>query len=147
MTANATISTTRLLPYPPESVFAAFSDPAVLASWWGPSGFTNEFETFEFRPGGTWRFVMVGPDGARYKNESVFTQLTPPSCIDLDHLSAPRFTLTVTLTAASDGTLVQWTGVFSDPAVAAAIRHIAEPANEQNLDRLSAALAAKTGPA
>ena len=49
-----------------------------------------------------------------------------------------------TLTAVPEGTLVQWKSVFSDPVVAAAIRHIAEPANEQNLDRLSAALAAKS---
>ena len=147
MTANATLSTTRLLPYPPESVYAAFADAAVLASWWGPSGFTNEFETFEFREGGKWRFVMVGPDGSRYQNESVFTRLAPPACIVLDHISAPRFTLTITLTAAPEGTLVQWTGVFADAAVAAAIKHIAEPANEQNLDRLSAALASRTGPA
>jgi len=90
---------------------------------------------------------MVGPGGSRYQNESVFTQLAPSFCIALDHISAPRFTLTITLTAVPEGTVVQWTTVFADAAVAAAIRHIAEPANEQNLDRLSAALAARTGPA
>jgi hypothetical protein len=31
--------------------------------------------------------------------------------------------------------------VFEDPAVAARIRHIVEPANEQNLDRLQSVLA------
>jgi hypothetical protein len=29
-----------------------------------------------------------------------------------------------------------WVSVFEDPKVAAAIRHIAEPGMEQNLDRL-----------
>jgi uncharacterized protein YndB with AHSA1/START domain len=146
MNENATIATSRLLPHSPASVFAAFASREVLASWWGPAGFTNEFEIFEFRPGGAWRFVMLGPDGSRFQNDSVFTQVAPPFRIVIDHISAPRFVLTVELAGVPEGTLVQWTQVFSDPAVAAAIRHIAEPANEQNLDRLCAALAGKTSP-
>jgi hypothetical protein len=42
------------------------------------------------------------------------------------------------LEGTSAGTLVTWEQVFDDPAVANAIRHIVEPANEQNLDRLTA---------
>ena len=47
------------------------------------------------------------------------------------------------------GTAIGWTGVFEDAAVAARIRHLAEPANEQNLDRLEAVPAAESsgGPA
>ena len=33
-----------------------------------------------------------------------------------------------------------WTQVFDDPAVAKTVRPIVEPANEQNLDRLAAAV-------
>jgi uncharacterized protein YndB with AHSA1/START domain len=62
----------RVLPYPPRSVFEAFARPEVLARWWGPNGFTNTFEVFEFRPGGRWKFVMHGPEGSNHPNESVF---------------------------------------------------------------------------
>ena len=30
-------------------------DPARIARWWGPAGFTNTIHTFDFRPGGEWR--------------------------------------------------------------------------------------------
>lgn len=42
------------------------------------------------------------------------------------------------------GRLVSWEQAFDDDAVANAIRHIAEPANKQILDRLSAEVQADT---
>ena len=36
------------------------------------------------------------------------------------------------------GTLVRWEQEFENPKVASGIEHIVVPANEQNLDRLSA---------
>lgn len=78
----------RLVEAPRERVFKAFSDPARLARWWGPHGFGSTFHEFDLRPGGAWRFVMHGPDGANYPNQSVFVgihgrtgfrRLAPPS--------------------------------------------------------------------
>ena len=64
------IVTTRLLDWPRERVFRAWTDPAHLARWWGPKGFTNTFHEFDLRPGGLWRFVMHGANGADYQNKS-----------------------------------------------------------------------------
>ncbi len=61
---NAAVSTERLLSATPRKVFSAFEQADLLAQWWGPSGFTNTFEQFEFKPGGRWVFVMHGPNGA-----------------------------------------------------------------------------------
>ncbi|BDI08096.1 SRPBCC domain-containing protein [Sphaerotilus microaerophilus] len=136
-----TFHTTRTLPYPPGAVYAAFAAPEVLATWWGPDGFTNTFEVFEFQPGGRWLFEMHGPDGSHYPNQSRFEVLEPGERIVIRHVNAPLFTLTVRLEAAVDGgSRLDWTQVFDDAQVAQAVRHIVEPANEQNLDRLTRAL-------
>jgi uncharacterized protein YndB with AHSA1/START domain len=67
----------RTIPYSPDEVYAAFADPIRLAKWWGPKDFTNTFEIFEFKVGGSWKFIMHGPDGSNYPNESVFRVLDP----------------------------------------------------------------------
>lgn len=141
-----TFKTTRLFSAPAEAVFAAFESPSRLARWWGPDGFSNTFEVFEFKPGGLWRFTMHGPDGSNYPNESTFVSIEPAHEISLKHLSQPHFKLTITLASTASGTLVTWEQVFEDAAIAANIRHIVEPANEQNLDRWQAEVASNGFP-
>lgn len=140
-TGEATFRTDRVLRHAPAIVFAAFARRDLLARWWGPNGFTNTFDTFEFRPGGRWTFVMHGPDGSHHRNESVFLAVEAPSSVVVQHVSAPRFVLTVTLAPHDRGTALTWVQVFEDASVAARVRHIVEPANEENLDRLMAVLA------
>lgn len=146
MTATSTFSTSRTLPAPPAAVYAAIADPARLARWWGPAGFSNRFSVFEFRAGGRWVFEMVGPDGTVYANESVFVTTETNRQVVIRHVCQPHFSLTITLEPISTGpvggdsdtTLLHWAQAFDDAAVANAVRHIVEPANEQNLDRLTA---------
>ncbi len=133
-------STRRAFGSTPSQVFRAIQDPACLATWWGPSGFTNHFDVFDFREGGRWVFTMIGPDGTRYPNEAVFASIERDRRVVIDHVCEPRFQLTLTLAPTNEGTLLHWDQDFADPNVAAAVRHIVEPANEQNLDRLGAAL-------
>ncbi|MDB5294263.1 MAG: polyketide cyclase [Phycisphaerales bacterium] len=130
--------TSREIPASPEQVFAAISDPQRLARWWGPAGFTNTFGTCEFAPGGRWSFVMHGPDGKSYPNENVFAEIDPPTKVVVRHASEPRFLLTVTLASSAGGTTVSWAQAFDDAETARRIEHIVVPANDQNLDRLSA---------
>jgi hypothetical protein len=56
----------------------------------------------------------------------------------VQHLSEPHFRLTIGLVPSVTGTVVSWTQVFESAEVAGRIEHIIVPANEQNLDRLSA---------
>ena len=118
-----------------EALFQAISNPARLARWWGPDGFTNSFHEFNFVPGGQWNFTMHGPDGASYQNQAVFTEIYENSNVVIKHVSQPRFTLSISLKSSSTGTLVNWVQEFEDPVIAASVRHIVEPANEQNLER------------
>lgn len=142
-----TFSTTRTIPASPATVFAAFRDPGRLARWWGPDGFRNTFETFEFEPGGRWVFLMHGPTGQNYPNECRFVSLVPDGEIVIRHVSLPHFQLAITLQEVPGGTLLSWAQTFDDDAVAEAVRHIVEPANEQNLDRLGAEVGSEVPPA
>ena len=134
------IVTARLIDAPREHVFAAWTDGDRLARWWGPSGFTNTFQEFNPRPGGIWRFVMHGPDGAAYRNESVFVEVVPPERIALLHVSVPRFRLTATFVDEGGRTQLTWRMRFDNAAECERVRRIVVPANEENLDRLEAEL-------
>jgi uncharacterized protein YndB with AHSA1/START domain len=142
--AMSTFETSREIPASPDEVFGAFTDPQRLARWWGPAGFTNTFNLCEFKPGGRWSYVMHGPNGGNYRNESVFAEVEPAKKVVVQHESEPKYRLTITLTPSSAGTTVSWVQAFEKPDVASRIKHIVVPANEQNLDRLSAEVARQT---
>lgn len=135
-----TFSTSRQFAASPAVVFGAMKDPVRLAQWWGPTGFSNRFDVFEFHTGGKWIFSMIGPDGASYPNEAVFSHIEADRQVVIRHVCQPHFQLTITLEPSGGGTLLSWVQTFDDPSVAQSVRHIVEPANEQNLDRLSATL-------
>jgi hypothetical protein len=86
---------------------------------------------------------MQGPDGKRYPNEAIFAQIEPNARVRIRHTCAPYFELTIALQEAKAGTLVTWVQEFDDPQVAESVRHIVEPANEQNLTRLERELASQ----
>lgn len=135
-----TFTTSRQFAAAPSAIFAAIQDAERLARWWGPDGFSNRFDIFEFKAGGKWAFTMIGPDGKTYPNESVFSGIEIDRRVVIQHVCQPIFQLTITLEPSSGGTLLRWEQRFADAEVAQAVRHIVEPANEQNLDRLSVEL-------
>jgi uncharacterized protein YndB with AHSA1/START domain len=134
---STTFTHQRLIAATPTQVFAAMADAQRLARWWGPDGFTNTFSVFEFKAGGAWHFTMHGPDGTNYPNESELTEIVPNRRCVVRHVVAPLFTLAIDLHAEGEGTRVEWRQTFDEDKVAEAVRHIVEPANEQNLSRLA----------
>lgn len=141
--ATREVVSRRVLPHPRERVFDAFADPAQLARWWGPAGFTNAFHEFDLRPGGRWRFDMVAPEGARIPQEKTFVEVQRPARVVLRHAQKGHdFELTMTFDEAPGGTRLTWRMRFASPEELAAVeRHVVE-GNEQNFDRLAAHLAA-----
>ena len=131
--------TTRLFDTDPALLFRAWTEAEHLARWWGPKGFSSTFETFEPRPGGHWRFTMHGPDGTAFPNHSVFVEVGP-ECIELNHLSAPRFQIRATFTPLETRTRLSFAMLFDSARECEAMRGIAEPAHEQMFDRLGAEL-------
>lgn len=71
-------------------VWAAMTVPEHQNQWWGPDGFKNEDVGMDFRVGGAWTFVMVAPDGTRFRNRLVFKGISPPTHMVLDHGDGER---------------------------------------------------------
>jgi uncharacterized protein YndB with AHSA1/START domain len=139
--ADRQIVTTRTFDHPIAWVWHAWSDPTVIATWWGPDGFTSSIDRFEFHPGGAWVFTMHGPDGTDFPTEIVFDEITEEDVIRFRHLAEPQFTATAEFTA--DGpatTTVRYTGLFATKEQRDAIAVYAGPANEQFMTRLGAVL-------
>ena len=134
------ILSSRVFSAPRSKVFAAWSNPAHLASWWGPKGFTNSFQEFDFVPGGFWRFVMHGPDGTDYPNESQFVVIEPDQKIILHHVSQPRFHITATFSDVGENTLLDFRMTFDSAETRTNVEKIVVPANEENFDRLEVEL-------
>lgn len=147
MTEDRTLSTSRILPFSPKEIYSAFESADLLASWWGPEGFSNTFEIFDFSDGGRWKFVMHGPDGGDYLNESVFDELVPEAKIVIHHDCPPNFKLTIKLEPADEGTLLTWSQVFDDAKTAQAVKQRAGSANEENIDKLTRVLIEVSGAA
>jgi uncharacterized protein YndB with AHSA1/START domain len=140
MQDDRALSTARVLPYSPEAIFSAFASAPVLAPWWGPEGFKNTFDAFDFTAGGKWIFTMHGPDGTNYANTSYFEALEPGKLVVIRDDCPPYFTLTVRLSKVTGGTNLTWDQVFDDTDTARAVKARVGSANEENLNRLTLAL-------
>jgi uncharacterized protein YndB with AHSA1/START domain len=102
---------------PPEQVWAAWTDPAILPRWFGPAGFTCRTHDIDLREGGLWRFDMIGPDGMVWPNRHRFTLYRRPEEIrflmdDDGRGPNPPFAVVVTLEATDGGTLLTQTITF-----------------------------------
>ncbi|MCI3243514.1 MULTISPECIES: SRPBCC family protein [Streptomyces] len=84
-TTDREIVISRLIDAEPSVVFEAFTRVRHLSRWWGPEGFTTTTRSFDFRIGGTWDFVMHGPDGTDYQEWITWQEIVPPERIALLH--------------------------------------------------------------
>jgi uncharacterized protein YndB with AHSA1/START domain len=69
---------TRVFDAPHRLVFEAMTEPEHLVRWFGPHGWTLAVCQIDFRPGGAWRFVLRGPDGAEMGMRGAYQEITPP---------------------------------------------------------------------
>ncbi len=130
------VTSTRIFNTTPDKIYSMFSNPEILARWWGPNGFTNIFDVFEFKENGHWNFIMKSAEGKEYKNESIFKELVPSKKIVIDHVSPPKFTLTITLEEENGKTKMTWFQDFETEALYENVKSVVVPSNEQNFDRL-----------
>jgi uncharacterized protein YndB with AHSA1/START domain len=70
---------TRVFDAPRALVWRAWTEPSMLAQWFGPRGFTSSVPELDLRVGGALRIVMHGPDGKDYPMKGVFREIVPPA--------------------------------------------------------------------
>jgi uncharacterized protein YndB with AHSA1/START domain len=72
------ITSTTVLDAPRELVFRAYTEPKLVAQWWGPRRYAIVIDKFDARPGGEWRMIHRGEDGAEYGFRGVHHEVTAP---------------------------------------------------------------------
>jgi uncharacterized protein YndB with AHSA1/START domain len=138
---------TRVFDAPRELVWTVWTDPKHIAQWWGPRGFRNTIHEMDVRPGGTWRFIMHGPDGQDYQNKIVYVEIVKPERIVYDHVSGPTFRATATFEDLGGKTRVTLRTQFETAALRKKVaeEYGAVEGMQQTLDRLGEHLKRTTG--
>lgn len=78
---DSEIRITRVLDAPRTRVWKAWTEAEHIAEWWGPEGYEARVEEHDLRPGGRWRYVMVGSGGEEYPSEGEFREVEAPERI------------------------------------------------------------------
>jgi uncharacterized protein YndB with AHSA1/START domain len=74
-----TLDLRRVLRAPRPVVYERFCDPAELARWWGPKGFTTPCLEFSPRVGGSYRIEMQPLEGGAFVLTGEFREVEPPA--------------------------------------------------------------------
>ncbi|MEM7117635.1 MAG: SRPBCC domain-containing protein [Chloroflexota bacterium] len=80
-----TLRMERLFDAPPERLFAYFTDPELMKSWWSPGGTTMLEGEIDLRVNGRCRWKMQTPNGQIAYLNGVIQAVEPPSCLVLTH--------------------------------------------------------------
>jgi|SRR5437868_5175492 len=144
--ANRELKISRLLNAPRELVWEVWTNPEHIAQWWGPNGFKNSISKMDVEPNGEWEFVMHGPDGTDYKNKHIYVEIIEEEKLVLDHVTAPKFRMTITFEARGTQTLLTINSVFESSEQLEQVIKVfkADEGLKQNVDRLEAYLGSMT---
>lgn len=135
------ILSTRILNTTVEKLFNAYSKPEILIKWWGPHGFTNRFNEFNFSENGLWDFYMIESNGKEYHNQIVFKQIIANKKIVATHVNAPVFEFEVDFIKISNlQTELQFKMSFEDENIYKALVSFVPEKNQENFDRLESVL-------
>lgn len=131
---------------PLQAVWDAWTDPAQVAQWWGPRGFTLTTHSKDLRVGGIWHYTMHGPDGVDYVNKTLYHEVEPLAKLVYDHggndEQAPLFRVTVHFTATGGATRMDMTMALASEEAARQTRQFIKAAGgESTWDRLDEYLA------
>ena len=140
---------TRVYEAPVKAVWDAWTDPAQVAQWWGPRGFTITTQSKDLRPCGHWTYTMHGPDGVDYPNSTVYFEVEPERKLVYDHGAnddrPPLFRVTLLFSESRGKTTMDMTMTVATPEAAVEIsKMIKKAGGESTWDRLAEYLEKET---
>jgi uncharacterized protein YndB with AHSA1/START domain len=132
----------RIYDAPVKAVWDAWTDPAQVAQWWGPRGFTLTTHSKDLRPGGSWVYTMHGPDGVDYPNKTTYYEVEKYARLVYDHGENDEhpalFRVTVTFKEKSGKTHMEMTMALPTAEAAAETKKFIKAANGNSTwDRLA----------
>jgi uncharacterized protein YndB with AHSA1/START domain len=136
------IRITRIYDVPVKAVWDAWTDPAQVAQWWGPRGFTLTTHSKDLRPGGTWKYTMHGPDGTDYPSTTRYLEVEKHAKLVYDHGGSddrpPMFRVTVLFSEVNGKTKMEMTMALPSPEAADETRKFIKKAGgDATWDRLA----------
>jgi uncharacterized protein YndB with AHSA1/START domain len=117
-------------------------DPALVAQWWGPRGFTITTVRKDVKTGGDWLYTMHGPDGVDYPNHTQFIEVKPHQSLVYDHGGfedkPPLFRVRALFREEAGKTKLEMTMEFTSAQAASDARIMIKKANgDSTWDRLA----------
>lgn len=140
-------------------VWQAYTDPALLAQWWGPKGWETEIRHMDFTVGGYWHYCMRCVDkaqgdffGMESWGKGTYTAISPEDTFSCDDefcdeqgVAVPGMPLahmTVELEALAESTRLTSTTRYDTPEALAQVLEMGmEEGLTQTLDNLESLLA------
>lgn len=138
----------RIFDAPVKTVWEAWVDPEQVGKWWGPRGFTLTTHHKDVRTGGSWKYIMHGPDGVNYPNNTQFLEVEKYSRLVYDHGGnddqPPLFRVTVNFSEKNGKTKMEMTmALATAEAALEAKKFIKKAGGDSTWDRLAEYLSAK----
>ena len=72
------IEMSRVFNAPRRLVFDAWTRPELFVRWFGPRGWTVPVCEMDVHPGGSYRYVLRGPDGTEMVMRGAYREVVPP---------------------------------------------------------------------
>ncbi len=95
---------------PASAVFRAWTNPEVMARWWGPRNFTARIVELDVRDGGRWRICMISPEGVEHWASGRYREILDDYRLkftwawETDGVRGHETLVTIELTPCPDGT-------------------------------------------
>ena len=132
----------RIYDAPVKIVWDAWTDPKQVAKWWGPRGFKITTHNMDIRTGGSWSYIMHGPDGTDWNNKTKYLEVEKYSRMVYDHGGGddrpPLFRVTVEFSEANGKTKMEMSMALATAEAAAETKKFIKKAGgDSTWDRLA----------
>lgn len=75
--AGKKVNITRAFDASRDLVWRAWTESELLDQWWAPKPWKAETKSFDFKPGGSWIYAMVGPANEKHWAKVEYLQINP----------------------------------------------------------------------